>query len=440
MSDVKLKAGLPKVLKDEDVPAELKKRVSSAKINLVRSLPFMGFLVLSTEYHYTNEIPTMAATTHGGRNRVFIGTKWTSELKIKEIAFVIAHEIMHIFFQHLGRQTQHGYNPQVWNIATDFCINTSLVESADDIRSLDKKVLFQMPKIGLIDKKYSGMSADAIYHELMKDAKNNPDKIVAQFGTPMDGEGQGGSDGEGSSGMRPFDELQTQQVSDADAAKLQQQLSASLAQDNDLDSHKNRGSGVANLIRQFEDLLEHKIPWQTLLRDFITESSKNRYTYNRPSRKSYSSEIVFPTMTGNTINLVFGVDTSGSMSAKDLAEALSELQGICEEFDDWIVNLISCDTQAHHIGEYNSEEGDDFSTIDKSLVGGGGTQMHPMIEFANDMEEAPAVCIIITDGYVDPNEMDEAVDDIPVLVLVTEDGNQDLELSECVKIDMERLG
>lgn len=401
---------LPTVTKDFSEKSRI--NLMTTKIDLVRIFPFFSFLIMSTEYYFTKALPTMAATTVGG-NKIYVNEEFLNGMNRKERAFVIAHEMLHIFLEHIGRQTDNNYHHELWNVATDFCINSHLKELSES--------RVAMPSIGLYDKRFKKMSADQIYHILLKENKNDPKKAAAKYGSAGD---------PNEDGQCPYDALSRESMTDAQRTENRQKIASAMGQ-NDMEKVKSMGEGYADLIRQFEDLLDSKIPWQTVLREFIVQTSKNRYTYNRPSRKSYHSRIIFPTMTGDNIDLVFGVDTSGSMSNTDLAEALTELHSICEEFDNWNVDLISCDTYSHLIGEYNSEEGDDFANIDTDLVGGGGTEMSPMVEFANDKEEAPAVCIIITDGYIPEQTLDDAVEDVPVIVIVTSAGNQDLKLEQC---------
>jgi len=402
-----LRGRLPSTVKN--FSAKSKSNLTTSKIDLVRIFPFFSFLIMSTEYYFTKDLPTMAATTVGG-NKIYVNEEFLNGMNRKERAFVIAHEMLHIFLEHIGRQTDHNYNHELWNVCTDFCINSYLTEL--------KESRIAMPKIGLYEEKYKKMSADQIYHILLKENDNDAKKAASKFGSA----GEPNKDGQ-----CPYDALSRESMTDAQRTENRQKIASAMGQ-NDMEKMKNMGEGYADLIRQFEDLLDSKIPWQTVLREFITQTSKNRYTYNRPSRKSYHSRIIFPTMTGDNIELVFGVDTSGSMSNTDLAEALTELHSICEEFDNWNVDLISCDTNAHLIGEYSSEEGDEFGSINTDLVGGGGTEMSPMLEYANEKEEEPAVCIIITDGYIPEAALDDEVEDVQCIVIVTSSGNQDLKL------------
>jgi Schitoviridae HNH endonuclease len=406
---------LPTTKKESDVCEKAKEALITTRVDLVRTFPFMGFLIMSTDYSFTDAVQTMAATTHGG-NKIFVNEKFINSLSREESAFVIMHECLHIFLEHCGRQTEMAYDHQLWNIATDFCINSHIVE-LNESRA-------KMPKDCLYDVKYKKMSADEIYHKLLEENDGDPQKAISKFGTP---------DEAGTSGMKPLDGVDRTPMTEAEKTENHQKISASLA-NVDKESLKKMGDGYADLIQELEELIESKIPWQQVLREFITTTSKNRYTYNRISRKSYHGGIVFPTMEGNEINLTFGIDTSGSMSQADLTEGLSELFSICEEFDNWKVDLISCDTRAHLIGEYDSEEGDDFSTIDKGLVGGGGTDLDSMIVYGNESEKDPAVIVIITDGYIPEYR---SVDEIPVITVVTSAGNKDLVSDDSAVIFME---
>jgi predicted metal-dependent peptidase len=413
MSDVGIKNLLPKH-KTEGVSEKAKRHLTTAKIDLVRSYPFIGFLIMSTEYRFTDEIPTLAATTIGN-NIIFINEKFIEfGLKSrKERAFVIAHEVLHIFLEHVGRQREMVYHPPLFNVAADFCINSFLKELNDD-------KFLKMPSMGLYDKKYVGMSADKIYHILLQDSGGDHEKAAGKYGARnIGGDYSGG-------GQRPFDEISDENISDSKRTENRQKLAAGLAQ-NDANNLKNMGSGAADLIRAFQDLIESRIPWRQVLREFITETNKCRYTYNRISRRS-SKSVIFPTMTGDHVSLLFGVDTSGSMSPKDLSDAMSELRGILYEFDGWNITFVSCDTSANVIGEYNSDDGDDFDVIDKKLIGGGGTDMNPMVRYSNEMEEPPAVNIILTDGYIP--EVTE-VKDIPTILVITREGNKELESKSC---------
>lgn len=403
--------------------------VMEAKIAILREFPFMSFMVMSCRYIETDEIPTMGATVIGGTPTVFFNPEFTEKVLVNEAerSFVVAHEILHIFFQHLGRQRDHGYHHGLWNVATDYCINYYLVKMES------KKLAFPTQIQGLYDEKYADMSSDEIYQLLKEEAKDDINKFMDQFGTPddMNGSGQGQGSGEGKKGKKkpsPFDSVSSEELSSDEKAQLKAQLAASLN-----NASKDMGDGASKLFRKLQELVEPKVDWKQVLRDYVVTSSKYRYTFNKYNRRS--NTVIFPSLTGDFINVAFGIDTSGSMSHNDLTEMMTELKGILSDFEAWTVTLMSCDTQAHLIGHYSSENGDDFTTISMDLIGGGGTDMQPMIDLADNLErhvdEAPNVVIIATDGYIPTVK---GSDTIPTIMLITRNGSKDFQHSHVEKL------
>lgn len=412
--------------------------LTDAKFQLTRAFPFMAFLTLTTEFVFCESVGTMAATTVGG-NKVFICEKFLNEElpDTKQRVFVIAHEILHIFLEHNGRQVDNNYHQKLWNVATDYVINAFLVHMEKDNQSGSTHGKMEMPPFGLYDEKYWQWSADAVYQDLLEQADNDPDKAAGQHGgngdlneMPSDGNGE----------PRPFDEVSAEEVTEAERAENRQRIAAAISQSESLDQQKKMGDGAAALLRQFQEIIESKISWKTLLAEYVESTAANQFTYNKVSYMSHNPfGIIYPALDGEHIQVGFGVDTSGSMSSADLNEAASELKGILDQFESWTLELMSCDTEAHLIGEYDSEEGDDFSTIDSNLVGGGGTLASPFVRLVDESDEKPAVLIIVTDGFIPVDDLDTAAiqSDVPVVVLVTSGGNTSLELDNVRVICMD---
>jgi len=442
--DLKDNPGFPE--KEPELPGA-DDALSRAKSQLVISVPFLGIITMQCHYAFTDHIPTAAATVVGGKKNMIY---WNEDFMMnglgeKERVFVICHELSHLVLEHIGRQIENAYNQSLWNVATDYCINGYIQEIIDN--SSGAKKYIERPKIGLYNEDYKGMSADEIYHLLLDE---NPGKSAEDIAEEHGG-GSGEQDGAGTGDWRDaksggkqiaIDEVSKEQQSDASKNENRQTAAASLSQAEQMDAmnHKKRGLGSLGFFRAIKELIEPTIPWSEILSDFVSDTVKTNRTYNRPSRRS-SGNIIFPSMDGEHISVCFGVDTSGSMSTTELTEALSELSGIINDFDSWTVNLISCDTDAHHIGDYESGEGDDIKTIDKSLVGGGGTELSPMMKYANEMDDPPNVCIIVSDGYIDDQKLNEEIDEIPLIVVVTSSGRsaEDMEIPKGRILKMDDL-
>ena len=81
----------------------------------------------------------------------------------KALAFVFVHEVLHCIFLHHKRI--EGRDPELWNIACDYAINPIL----DGEEGFEWPVDESGKRIGLLEPKYVGWSAEAIYDDLLAD-------------------------------------------------------------------------------------------------------------------------------------------------------------------------------------------------------------------------------------------------------------------------------
>jgi hypothetical protein len=73
---------------------------------------------------------------------------------------------------------RNGREKTLWNAASDYATNLKLVEFG-----------LKMPKVGLIDQKYGGLTTEEIYEDLLKEGKGNTE---AQWDLHLEeGDGEG---------------------------------------------------------------------------------------------------------------------------------------------------------------------------------------------------------------------------------------------------------
>ena len=388
--------------------------IVTAKIDCYRAFPFVSHMVMTTRYIADDSISTCGASVYNGTqihvNQDFWNTVLTTD---KERNFVLLHEVLHIFLQHMGRARECHYNHKLYNIAADYCINSFLVEMKSDILEVPIMAAMKQHVVGpqkeeptpgiLYDVKYKGMSSDEIYHKLLEENDGDMKKTLEGFGD-----------------NGALDEIPWESLTEDEKAAIRASIGASFRGYKSIGNH-----GEDALVDAFKELIEPSVPWKTVLQNCIELTAKNQNTYSKWNRRS--KHIIFPSRTGNHINLAFYVDTSGSMSDADLSEALSELQSLMGIFDSWEVSLLSGDTKAHLIGSYDSENGDSFATVNKKLIGGGGTDMQPAVEYVEAMEDTPNALIIVTDGFI-PVLVGSSM--VPTFVIITRNGNRKI---DCVK-------
>lgn len=397
----------------EEMSQALKKSYSDARANVVLASPLTSYLLFKCEINFTDDkvghFNTAAAVFSGDKISVWINVDfWTKRLQnTPQRAFILVHEVRHIFLQHIERMLSKGYNQSKWNRATDYYIN--LGGAGFTPNGVDEKYqkYLELPDFVLFDKKYLGLSSDEIY-DLLED----------------DGEPSFDSVGEGS----PSGKL---------ANDIEKSLREAQVAGNMMGNHI--GKGDADFLRHIDDILYRPIPWHQLLETEVERSYDDTITYKRVSRRS-EDDIIFPTKEGEFIHLLFGVDTSGSMSRDDLAQAVGVLYNFLQNYESWRLTYVTCDTKIHIIGDFYSDDGDDFTTTQvaasKKAKGGGGTSMQVIADYASqlhDNDEAPDSVVIITDGFIPPVTRKMG---IPHIFIVTSDGNKNLTIDKCTVLHM----
>jgi predicted metal-dependent peptidase len=161
-----------------------------------------------------------------------------------------------------------------------------------------------------------------------------------------------------------------------------------------------KGTGLSN--RELEELLEPKVDWREVLREFVkaTCSAKDTSSWRRVNRRFLSTGVYMPSMIGEKVgHLTIGVDTSGSVGGRELAEFLAEVKGIAEEVKPEKVDLIYWDGRVAAHEEYSEHDVSNIVTSTQPK-GGGGTSPSCVSTYLNEQKIKPECVIMLTDGYV----------------------------------------
>ena len=116
------------------------KELVSARVKLLLEKPFFGNLagrLVAVEAPWCN-----TAATDG--RYLYYNREFIKSLTKPQLLFLIAHEVYHCVFDHLGRRGKR--DPKIWNMATDYVINYSLVQEK----------IGTMPEMGLYDANIHG--------------------------------------------------------------------------------------------------------------------------------------------------------------------------------------------------------------------------------------------------------------------------------------------
>jgi predicted metal-dependent peptidase len=366
----------------EAMRVEVHERIITARVGLLLRHPFFGNMATRLKIEAADDwLPTAAVD---GRH-LFYNTQFFNAMDNKEVEFVLAHEILHMVYDHLGRREDR--NPRLYNIAADYIVNNLLVD--DRIGHKPKIVdCFQ-------DFKYRGWSSEDVYDDLFEQAEKNGEEALQQLGEMLDEhidwEGDGDEDGDGNDNgksKRPsYSKGELDQIKDEIKEAMIQAASAAGA--------GNTPAGVQRLIK---DMTESKMNWRELLRQQIQSTVKSDYTFSRPSRKGQMSGAILPGMNfQDTIDLCICLDMSGSIGNDQAADFLGEIKGIMDEYQDYKIKLWCFDTKVYNEQDFSADGSDDLTEYE--IMGGGGTDFDVNWTYMKQQDIQPKKFIMFTDGY-----------------------------------------
>jgi len=363
---------------DKAVDKIVREKLITARVGLLLKASFFGNLATRLKLINADEWCHTAATD--GRN-FYYNSRFIQMLRPKEIEFLFGHEVLHCVYDHFGRRGER--QPKVWNIANDFCVNADLKKHNVG------EFITSVPC--LYDEKYKDMSSEAIYDELMKNAKkiNLDDLLSKLLDEHMDGSGDSEGDGDGEGKGRP-------QLSEEEKQQIRDEIKeAVLAAASTVDGAGNLPAGVKRLI---EDLTEPKMNWRELLRMNLESTIKTDYTWMRTGRKGWHMDAIMPGRKNDEmIDIAIAIDASGSIDETMLREFLSEIQSIMDSFPSYKIHVVTFDTNCYNPQVYDSENLD--SICDYEISGGGGTDFDCVYEYFKQEEIVPRRLIMFTDGY-----------------------------------------
>ena len=373
----------------EEMRVEVLDRIIVARVGLLLRHPFFGNMATRLRILAADDwLPTAAVD---GRN-LYFNTQFFNAMSNKEIEFVVAHEILHMVFDHLGRREER--NPMLYNIAADYIVNNLLVR--DRIGAKPKIVdCFQ-------DFKYEGWTSEEVYEELFKEAEKNGEEFLKQLGEMLDEhldneeDGDGGDPGEeGKDGKGNAVSKKPAKYSKEEMKKIKDEVKEAM-----LNAAQAAGAGnvPAGVQRMIKELTEPKINWRELLRQQIQSTIKSDYTFSRPSRKGQMSGAILPGMNfSETIDICIGLDMSGSIGNAQAADFLGEVKGIMDEYKDYKIKIWCFDTEVYGEDDFSADDGRDL--LEYEIKGGGGTDFMANWRYMRENDIQPKKFLMFTDGY-----------------------------------------
>jgi predicted metal-dependent peptidase len=351
-------------------------RLTRSHIQLMRSPQFalLSGIIMLGKSSIEDNLPTAATN---GRDK-FYGRAFVDDCNEKQLNFAVVHENFHVMLRQLSLwDVLYRTNAQVANMACDYVINQMIVD-------LDPHgELIELPNFKIcLAEKYRGWDTKRVFDDLMQ----NPPPPSASGG---DGEGDGGFD------SHSWGEANS--MSDEEKKELSKAVDQAIRQGSIL-AGKLGGKDA----RAVGALPDPKVDWREQLRDFITSvtSGRDTTTWRRPNRRWLAQDAYMPSPYSESIGeIVVGVDTSGSIDQKQIAEFLAEIKSITQTNTPDRLHLLYWDTEIAGAEVYESGmyEGLENST---KPAGGGGTDPACVKRYVDNMGSRPELVLMLSDGYI----------------------------------------
>lgn len=370
-------------------------KITQAKVAMLFDHPFFGNLAIGLEAKEKKNMVIKTMATDG--RHLFYDPDFVLNTPLSQLIGVISHEVLHCALNHISRR---GGRDARWMLATDFAANDIVIKDFE----LPPGVLISGQIPGTDD--FKDKHAELIYSKLPE-----PIKITFSF-KPTDshdeweGWGKNGGNGKGDKdGKGKADGSSQEGVSEDDGGENGQNGDGSEEED-ELEaewrervaqaatSARMQGKFPAHLETIVGNLLQPKLNWKAILRDMIVSCAKSDFRIIPPNKRHLWRGLYLPSVYGEEINIAVAIDSSGSISDEEIVMFLSEVKGICDQYDNYTIYLFVCDARIHQRVELHP-----YEPLPKVIGGRGGTSFIPPIKAAEEEFLQITAFVYLTDLY-----------------------------------------
>jgi predicted metal-dependent peptidase len=340
---------------------------------------------------------------------------------------VLAHEAMHCALGHFARRNQR--TRRRWDVAADHAANL-LLESEG----------LKPPPGALANPDFRGLSAEEIYPLISPDTPERtldrhlfddpvaqaaaapglvPDAVKSRRIAPVDRAGGAPDDASeersdswddtgderphGDARGAPYAALPTDREG---LTRLWQSRMVSVAQ-----QARIAGRLSDTWQRMVDGLIAPQLPWRYLLARYLTNTARDDYSFQRPSRRD--GDALLPRIAGGEVDLHVALDTSGSITAAEFSQFAAELDALKGQVRARVTVQV-CDERLDPRGPWAFQPWEPIA-LPSGLGGGGGTRFVPVFEWIAARNVRPDLLLYFTDAE---GEFPTRAPDFPVIWLV----------------------
>ena len=367
-------------------------RLTHIRAILLKKYPFYGRLAMNLRFVIAN-----CGTAATDMENLIFDPEFLDELSDEEVMVVMMHEILHCVLKHCIRG--NGKIQYVYNVACDIVVNSNILESLGVPE-------FQVAGENMMHLTPSGVegrlkTADDVYYELMSQGIYDLGQGLVDPDSPFIDQSGDGKIRDDS--IPSYDSHEIWSCVEDEDGSLEGSWDNSVTKI----SHEKGFSpigcphAILEIIRDYD--YRAKLKWKDILKDFVTSYvSYTDYTFAPPDRRFSDGPYLLPGENDVEDELEldriwFCVDTSGSISKKQLTEMYLEVRNVLEECPGGVKLVSFFDTEVTEPIPFRNKL--DFDGIEPT--GGGGTDFDIIFEYMKDnmMYNPPKAIVILTDGY-----------------------------------------
>ena len=372
-------------------------KLTKARIQLLLDKCFWGNLALHLKLQKAKEVPTFA--TDG--KHIFYNEDFVKKCSDRDIQFILSHEITHNLLFHLTRRNHR--NQERWNLAIDYATNLVL-----------QKDFGFVPDGACFDTKFNNMSAEEIYNKLpdmnKKGKKGEDGSNSWEDGdTTIEIDKKGNISVNGKK-IKRFDEHKDIEGNKSEIDDMEKEWKIQAVKS--YEQAKMQGKLPLGMNIFIEGLLQPKLNWRNMLRQFVVSTAKSDMRWTPPNKRFVHKGLYLPSVKGDSLgDIVVVIDNSGSV-VYNQQRFFTECNSILQQYE-VDLHLIVCDMKINSYKVYN--KGDE---IDLKNRGGGGTDLRVAFDYVREKSINPNIIVCLTDGETPFPEKEI----YPTLWVLTPDG------------------
>jgi predicted metal-dependent peptidase len=369
--------------------------LGSVTRDLLFEEPFWGFFLITLNKNITKSVPTAGVSRRGMNFELAINPDFWDTQTDEHKKGILVHECLHISMHHISMRDSYK-DWSLFNIAADLEINQYIKQEWIDKEhwiTLDKFAHLNFPK---------KMGTEWYYDNLLKNSQDPTVQMAVAcaqegHGDPQEGEGEPDPNNPfNSSGVDHSTWKEFQDLDDATKKLIGKQIDYQLKET--FEKANRQPGNIPGSLKQYLDDLYKKEPakfdWKGYFRRFVGNSTM---TNKRKSRRKLSKR--FSGNPGLKVlkrrHILVGIDTSGSVSDKDLKEFFTEIYHMHKSGNK--ITIAQCDTRIHDVSPYDPKK-------KMKIHGRGGTSFEPVCELFEKSKEYTCL-VYLTDGYASAPQM-----------------------------------